>query len=91
MKTSMMTMPLTVGSLADHAGRYHAATEIASVETTGGIEPTTWGAVAANSRALANADPPPLKWSAPIVRKRRIKDGNQTSQAGRDCHQVTAS
>ncbi len=21
-------------------------------------------------------DPPPLKWSAPIVRKRRIKDGN---------------
>lgn len=47
MKTSMMTMPLTVGSLADHAGRYHAATEIASVETTGGIERTTWGAVAA--------------------------------------------
>ncbi|WP_298922545.1 hypothetical protein, partial [uncultured Roseobacter sp.] len=25
-------------------------------------------------------DPPPLKWSGPIVRKRRIKDGNQTTQ-----------
>jgi hypothetical protein len=35
-------------------------------------------------------DPPPLNWSAPIVRKRRIKDGNQTTQAGRDCHEITA-
>ena len=34
------------------------------------------------------ADPPPLKWSARIVRKRRIKYGNQASQAGRDCHEV---
>ncbi|WP_108838034.1 DUF1330 domain-containing protein [Tateyamaria sp. Alg231-49] len=36
------------------------------------------------------ADPPPLNRSAPIVRKRRIKHGNQTSQAGRDCHEVAA-
>lgn len=36
-------------------------------------------------------DPPPLKWSARIVRKRRIKYGNQASQTGRDCHEVAAS
>jgi len=36
------------------------------------------------------ADPPPLNWSALIVRKRRIKNGNQTTQARRDCHEVTA-
>ena len=35
---------------------------------------------------LFDTDPPPLKWSARIVRKRRIRYGNQTSQAGRDCH-----
>ncbi len=36
------------------------------------------------------ADPPPLKWSALIVRKRRIKHGKQTTQAVRDSHEVTA-
>jgi transcriptional regulator with XRE-family HTH domain len=35
-------------------------------------------------------DPPPLIWSAPIVRNWRIEDGNQTTQAGRDCHEVAA-
>ena len=35
---------------------------------------------------VVGVDPPPLKWSARIVRKRRIRYGNQTSQAGRDCH-----
>ena len=39
-----------------------------------------------NEKGVFDPDPPPLKWSAPIVRKRRIKDGNQTTQAGRDCH-----
>ncbi len=39
---------------------------------------------------VQDLDPPPLKWSARIVRKRRIKDGNQATQAGRDCHEVTA-
>jgi len=36
------------------------------------------------------SDPPPLIWSAPIVRNWRIEDGNQTTQAGRDCHEVAA-
>jgi hypothetical protein len=35
-------------------------------------------------------DPPPPKWSARIVRKRRIEYGNQATQAGRDCHEATA-
>ena len=35
-------------------------------------------------------DPPPVNWSGPIVRNRRIKDGNQTTQAGRDSHEAAA-
>ncbi len=37
-----------------------------------------------------NTGPPPLSWSTVIVRKRRIRDGEQTAQAGRDSHQVAA-
>jgi hypothetical protein len=33
---------------------------------------------------------PPKKWSTPIVRKGRIKDGEQTAQTGRNCNQATA-
>jgi len=51
----MMTQPLTISSLIEHAGKYHAGTTVASVETTGGIEHTTWGQVAGNARRLAAA------------------------------------
>lgn len=51
----MMQMPLTVGSLIEHAGRYHRDTEIVSVETTGGVSHSTWGEVARNARRLASA------------------------------------
>jgi hypothetical protein len=34
--------------------------------------------------------PPPAKWSIPIVRKGRIKDGEQTSKTGGNCNQATA-
>lgn len=51
----MMQMPLTIGSLSDHAARFHSAGEIVSVETSGGIEHTTWGQVGANARRLASA------------------------------------
>jgi ketosteroid isomerase-like protein len=34
--------------------------------------------------------PPPQSWSTVIVRKRRIRDGEQTTQTGRDRHEVTA-
>ena len=42
----MMHQPLSVGSLIDHAARYHADTEIVSALTEGGFERTTWGEVA---------------------------------------------
>ncbi len=35
--------------------------------------------------ALNISDPPPLNWSTGYDRKRRIKDGNETTQTGRDC------
>jgi very-short-patch-repair endonuclease len=35
-------------------------------------------------------EPPPLKCSAPIVRKRRTINGHQETQARRDCREVTA-
>ena len=51
----MMHMPLTIGSMIDHAARFHAAGEIVSVETKGGVENSTWGEVGANSHRLASA------------------------------------
>ncbi|MGB8817184.1 MAG: AMP-binding protein, partial [Rhizobiaceae bacterium] len=51
----MMTMPLLISSLIEHAGRYHGDTEIVSVETTGGIVRKTWADMAAGARQLASA------------------------------------
>jgi hypothetical protein len=39
---------------------------------------------------LAALGLPPQSWSTVIVRKRRIRDGEQTTQTGRDRHEVTA-
>ena len=38
----------------------------------------------------SGVEPPPLKWSAPIVRKWRTINGHQETQARRDCREVTA-
>ncbi len=62
----MMQMPLTIGSLIDHAERFHAKAEVVSVETTGGIDHSTWGAVGQNARRLASA-----------LRKLGLKDGDR--------------
>lgn len=62
----MMQMPLTVGSLIVHAERFHTAAEIVSVETTGGIDRSTWGGVGQNARRLASA-----------LRKLGLKDGDR--------------
>ena len=35
-------------------------------------------------------DPPPVKWSAVMIRKRRIENGQQATEAGRDCLEVAA-
>ena len=51
----MMTRPLTISSLIDHAERYHGPTEVISVETAGGIAMTSWAEVAQNARRLASA------------------------------------
>ncbi len=51
----MMYKPLTISSLIAHAGHYHRSGEVVSVETTGGIERTTWGGIEANARRLASA------------------------------------
>ena len=55
MQNSMMHLPLVIGSLADHVERFHAATEVVSVETTGEVTHTSWGAVIGNARRLASA------------------------------------
>ncbi len=51
----MMTAPLLISSLIDHADRYHNRTKIVSVETTGGTETVTWGDVARNARRIGSA------------------------------------
>lgn len=50
-----MDSPLLISELIEHAARYHARTEIVSVETTGGEQNTTWGEVGANARRLGAA------------------------------------
>ncbi|WP_170432434.1 long-chain-fatty-acid--CoA ligase [Ruegeria arenilitoris] len=51
----MMTQPLLISSLIDHAARYHGQTEIVSVETDGTVTRTNWGEIAANARRLGSA------------------------------------
>ena len=51
----MMGDPLLISGLIAHAQRYHADTEIVSVETTGGVERSNWGQVERNARRLASA------------------------------------
>ncbi len=51
----MMTQPLLISGLIEHAARYHGATEITSVNTGGGTEATCWGDVGTNAKRLAAA------------------------------------
>lgn len=51
----MMDRPLLISELIAHAGRYHAATDVISVETTGEIGVSNWGEIEANARRLASA------------------------------------
>lgn len=55
MHGQMMQGELLISSLITHAARYHADTEIVSVNTGGGDEITTWAAVEQNARAVARA------------------------------------
>ena len=38
-----------------------------------------------------NGEPPHLNWSTAMFRKRRTENGEQATEAGRDCLEVTAS
>ena len=38
----MMDPPLLISELIEHAARYHGGTDVVSIETTGGVESTTW-------------------------------------------------
>lgn len=51
----MMNFPLTIGSLVDHAARYHGQTDITSVNTQGGIEQTSWAEIGAHAHQLGDA------------------------------------
>ncbi|KIC44500.1 long-chain fatty acid--CoA ligase [Ruegeria sp. ANG-S4] len=51
----MMTQPLLISSLIDHAERYHGQTEVISVETDGMVTETNWAEVAQNARRLGSA------------------------------------
>ncbi len=51
----MMRTPLLIGSLIDHAARYHGGTEITSVETDGGVVRRTWADISRGARRLASA------------------------------------
>jgi len=55
MSGTMMHQPLTIGSIIDHAARYHSKTEVVSVETSGGMTRSNWGEVAHNAKKLASA------------------------------------
>lgn len=52
---SMMKRNLLISDLVEHAGKFHADTEIVSRETDGALNTTDWAEVAASARKLASA------------------------------------
>ena len=55
MRGQMMTEPLLISALVEHAARYHGQTQITSINTGGGVEVTNWGSVRDNGLLLASA------------------------------------
>ncbi|MFW2045513.1 long-chain-fatty-acid--CoA ligase [Acinetobacter variabilis] len=51
---NMMFQPLQISSMIEHAGRYHADTEIISKNTDTSIKKTNWGEIRENSKRFAN-------------------------------------
>ena len=90
----MMTEPLLISSLIDHAARYHGGAGIVSVNTGGGVEEATWGDVAANARRLGSvltglgldsqARCATLAWN----NRRHLEIYYGTSGAGFVCHTI---
>ncbi|TDK50702.1 long-chain-fatty-acid--CoA ligase [Antarcticimicrobium luteum] len=91
----MMTKPLLISSLIDHAVRYHAETPIISVNTTGGgAEETSWGAVGRNARMLGSAltklglDPQARCGTIAWNNRRHLEIYFGVSGAGFVCHTI---
>jgi 3-(methylthio)propionyl---CoA ligase len=90
----MMTEPLLISSLIDHADRCHGDTAIHSVNTGGGVEDTTWGAVAANARRLGSAltglglDPQARCGTIAWNNRRHLEIYFGVSGAGFVCHTI---
>jgi len=55
MSGTMMWQALTTGSLIAHAEKYHAGTEIVSVETDGSVARSNWGQIGSNARRIKSA------------------------------------
>ena len=49
------------------------------------------GFVRVNLLETGGAEPPHLNWSSAMFRKRRTDNDEQTTEAGRDYHEVEAS
>lgn len=90
----MMTQPLLISSLIDHAERYHGQTEIYSVETDGSVTETNWAQVAQNARKLASAlsklglEPQDRIGTLAWNNRRHLEIYYATSGAGYVCHTV---
>ncbi len=90
----MMTQPLLISSLIDHAERYHGQTEIYSVETDGRVTHTNWAEVAGNARKLASAltklglEPQDRIGTLAWNNRRHLEIYYGTSGAGYVCHTV---
>ena len=56
------------------------------------LEPRLSRAISAMTKhGAASSEPPHLNWSTTMFRKRRTENGEQATEAGRDCLEVTAS
>jgi fatty-acyl-CoA synthase len=90
----MMTAPLLISSLIDHAETYHGATPIVSVNTGGGVEETSWKEVATNARRLGSAltklglEPQARCATIAWNNRRHLEIYFGTSGAGFVCHTI---
>lgn len=94
MHGQMMNFPLTIGSLVDHAARFHGETEIISVNTLGGVEETDWARVGANAHRLGDAltklglDPQTRCATIALNNRRHLEIYFGVSGAGFVCHTI---
>ncbi|MEM7089833.1 MAG: long-chain-fatty-acid--CoA ligase [Pseudomonadota bacterium] len=90
----MMTQPLLISSLIEHAERYHGQTGIISVETDGTVSQSNWASIAANARRMASAliglglQPQDRVGTLAWNNRRHLEIYYATSGAGFVCHTV---